>query len=93
MRKSVLAIGFLFAVNAWGQTMGVTNRPGFDADTNNPLQKSWVSEGNLTPIPAKRLTVKLYKDGLQVASTRRAATVHFTSTWLPTKLAMSCGSN
>jgi tetratricopeptide (TPR) repeat protein len=69
MRKSVLAIGFLFAVNAWGQTMGVTNRPGFDADTNNPLQKSWVSEGNLTPIPAKRLTVKLYKDGLQVAST------------------------
>lgn len=69
MRHTALAIALLFALNASGQTTGAASRPQFDADNNNPLSRSWVSEGTLTPIPARRLTVRLYKDGQQVAST------------------------
>lgn len=54
-------------LRASGQTPG-TPRPLIDTDGNNPLAKSWVSDGNLSPIPGQRLTVRLYKDGQQIAS-------------------------
>jgi tetratricopeptide (TPR) repeat protein len=61
--------GLLFALNVSGQTTGAASRPQFDADNNNPLAKSWVSDGNLSPVPPRRLTIRLFKDGLQIAST------------------------
>jgi tetratricopeptide (TPR) repeat protein len=55
-------------MNTSGQLPTAT-RPVFDADNNNPFASSWVSDGNLTPIPDRRLTVRVYKDGQQIAST------------------------
>jgi tetratricopeptide (TPR) repeat protein len=77
MKQAALAIGIMLTVHASGQVP--TMAPAFDADNNNPLQKSWVTEGSLVPIPAKRLTVKLYKDGQLIASTLTGSdgTFHF----------------
>ncbi len=68
MRYIALAIGLLFAMTTSAQLPTAT-RPVFDADNNNPFASSWVSDGNLTPIPGRRLTLRLYKDGEQIAST------------------------
>jgi Flp pilus assembly protein TadD len=69
MRQTAIAMGLLFALNAAGQSTGAASRPLFDADNNNPLASSWVSGGSLAPVPTRRLTVRLYKAGQQVAST------------------------
>ena len=60
-------VAALFALSAFGQMP--TNHPLIDTGTFNPLAKSWVADGNLEPVPAKRLTLRVYKDGQLVGTT------------------------
>jgi hypothetical protein len=79
MRYVSVCVLFLFALSASGQSVGPASRPLFDADNNNPLASSWVADGNLSPNPGRPLTIRLFKDGQQVASvlSGRDGSFHF----------------